>query len=52
MLKIPIIEELKQSEKTIIIAGCGGGYDIYCGLPLYFALRSLGKKVVLANLTF
>jgi len=52
MLKIPFIEELRKATGSIIIAGAGGGYDIFCGLPLYFALKTLGKKVFLANLTF
>jgi hypothetical protein len=30
----------------------GGGFDVYCGLPLYFALREAGKQVFLANLSF
>lgn len=31
---------------------CGGGFDIYSGLPLHAYLTSLGKKVHLANLSF
>ncbi len=30
----------------------GGGFDIFCGLPLYFALRAEGREVTLANLSF
>jgi hypothetical protein len=30
----------------------GGGYDLFCGLPLYFALRNAGKQAILANLSF
>ena len=29
-----------------------GGYDVLCGLPLYFGLREAGKEVHLANLSF
>lgn len=36
----------------VLIAGAGGGYDVYAGLPLYFALRHAGKEVSLANLSF
>lgn len=38
--------------ERILIAGAGGGYDVFCGLPLYFALRHAGKQVSLANLSF
>jgi hypothetical protein len=48
----PRIFQLLSPAKTVLIAGCGGGYDVTSGLPLYFALRSQGKKVLLANLTF
>lgn len=34
------------------LAGCGGGYDIFSGLPLYFALTKSGKRCSLANLSF
>jgi len=36
----------------ILIAGAGGGFDVYAGLPLAFALRRAGKAVHLANLSF
>lgn len=36
----------------MLIAGAGGGFDVFSGLPLYFALRSMGKDVFLANLSF
>ncbi|HEY9297847.1 MAG TPA: DUF1152 domain-containing protein, partial [Phormidium sp.] len=48
---LPFFSELEQS-KTILLAGAGGGFDIFCGLPLYFSLRALGKTVYLANLSF
>jgi hypothetical protein len=32
--------------------GAGGGFDVFCGLPLYFTLRAAGHPVWLANLTF
>ena len=38
--------------QRILISGCGGGYDIMQGLPLYFALRSQHKQVFLSNLSF
>ena len=48
----PRIFQLLSSSKTVLISGCGGGYDITSGLPLYFALKAQGKQVILANLTF
>jgi hypothetical protein len=37
-LNLPIFDHLKDS-RSILIAGAGGGFDVYAGLPLYFALR-------------
>jgi hypothetical protein len=48
---LPFFEALEES-KSILIAGAGGGYDVFCGLPLYFNLKSRGKTVHLANLSF
>ena len=50
-LQIPLFKAL-DGVQTILLAGAGGGFDIYCGLPLYFALRAAGKQVHLANLSF
>ncbi|GKQ34940.1 hypothetical protein ALMP_14870 [Streptomyces sp. A012304] len=36
----------------MLVAGAGGGFDVYAGLPLALALRSAGKDVHLANLSF
>lgn len=38
--------------RRIVVAGAGGGSDVYAGLPLALALRAAGKDVRLANLTF
>ena len=48
----PRIFDILSPVNNILIAGCGGGYDILSGLPLYFALSSQGKTVTLANLSF
>jgi hypothetical protein len=48
---LPFFAALEHS-KNILIAGAGDGYDVFCGLPLYFNLKSQGKKVHLANLSF
>ena len=48
----PRIFDILSSSNNILIAGCGGGYDILSGLPLYFNLLEQGKNVILANLSF
>src|ERR1700722_12408298 len=50
-LRLPFFTELEKAQ-TILLAGAGGGFDVFSGLPLYFGLRSIGKKVYLANLSF
>lgn len=47
----PLFERLQHAEH-VLIAGAGGGFDVFSGLPLYFRLRELGKRVSLANLSF
>ncbi|MGW0249470.1 DUF1152 domain-containing protein [Nocardia goodfellowii] len=37
---------------SVLIAGAGGGFDVYAGLPVAFALRDAGVTVHLANLSF
>jgi hypothetical protein len=51
LLEPPLLARLKQHAR-ILIAGAGGGFDVYAGLPLYVALRAVGREVFLANLTF
>ncbi len=51
MFKLPFFTELEGSRR-VLLAGAGGGYDVFCGLPLYHALRGAGKEVSLANLAF
>lgn len=36
----------------ILISGCGGGYDFLQGIPLFFALKGMGKSVFLGNMSF
>jgi hypothetical protein len=47
----PLFEALADIQ-NILIAGAGGGFDVYSGVPLYLALRAQGKNVHLANLSF
>lgn len=50
-LNLPILDRLADAQ-NILIAGAGGGFDVFNGLPIYFTLRDLGKNVHLANYTF
>ncbi|MCU0437014.1 MAG: DUF1152 domain-containing protein [Raineya sp.] len=49
--QIPLFTKL-QTSQNILIAGAGGGFDVYAGIPLYISLKSQGKNVYLANLSF
>jgi hypothetical protein len=48
---LPILDDLGES-RSILITGIGGGFDLFCGLPLYFHLRERGYQVHLANYSF
>ncbi|MFE2347701.1 DUF1152 domain-containing protein [Kitasatospora cineracea] len=47
----PLLTRLLSAER-ILVAGAGGGHDVYAGLPLALALRAAGREVHLANLSF
>src|SRR4051794_28572911 len=51
VLQLPFLAQLEPA-RTVLIAGAGGGFDLFSGLPLYFGLRAAGKRVALANLSF
>jgi hypothetical protein len=51
MLTAPFLQELEPAQ-NVLIAGIGGGFDVFSGLPLYFGLQRAGKRVHLANLSF
>lgn len=36
----------------MLIAGMGGGFDLFCGLPIYFELQRRGQWAYLANFSF
>lgn len=38
--------------RSVLLAGAGGGFDVYAGLPIAVALARRGVEVHLANLTF
>ena len=48
---MPRIAALGSAER-VLVAGAGGGFDGYAGLPLALTLGRLGKEVHLANLSF
>jgi hypothetical protein len=50
-MRLPFFENIGSSQ-IVLIAGVGGGFDVFAGLPLFFWLRALGKTVHLANLSF
>ncbi|GAA3302249.1 DUF1152 domain-containing protein [Dactylosporangium vinaceum] len=47
----PLFAALRDCER-VLIAGAGGGFDVYAGLPLAFALQERGVDVHLGNLSF
>src|SRR4051794_1169482 len=51
-LAMPPLFAALAPARRVLIAGAGGGFDIYAGLPLAIALWSAGKDVHLANLSF
>ncbi|MER7753478.1 DUF1152 domain-containing protein [Kitasatospora sp. NPDC097643] len=51
LLQPPLISRLLSADR-ILVAGAGGGFDVYTGLPIALALRAAGKEVHLANLSF
>ena len=52
-LQIPFFNVVADAETILILlASARGGFDIFSGLPLDFGLKSMGKTVHLANLSF
>ncbi|MGC4942368.1 DUF1152 domain-containing protein [Kribbella sp. DT2] len=47
----PLFARLSAARR-ILIAGAGGGFDVYAGLPLALALAKQGKQISFANLSF
>ena len=50
-MELPFFSQLRES-RTVLLAGAGGGFDIYAGMPLLHWLEGMGKTVHLANLSF
>ncbi|MGW1915807.1 DUF1152 domain-containing protein [Streptomyces sp. NPDC002076] len=51
-LREPLFFTRLRSARRVLVAGAGGGFDVYAALPLALALRSAGAEVHLANLSF
>lgn len=47
----PLVSRMKD-RRSVLIAGAGGGFDVFSGLPLYLHLRAQGVAAHLANLSF
>ena len=50
-LSLPFHQALRDA-RTVLIAGAGGGADVFAGLPLFSELTAAGKTVHVANLSF
>ena len=46
------IERQLDGVRRALVFGCGGGYDVVCGLPLTLAFEARGIEVELANCSF
>jgi hypothetical protein len=51
MFEQPVVEVLSRS-KSVLLAGCGGGYDVLGAVPIALELFRAGKNVSLASLSF
>ncbi|MEU8007939.1 DUF1152 domain-containing protein [Catellatospora sp. NPDC049111] len=51
-LRTPGLFEALAGCERVLIAGAGGGFDVYAGLPLALQLHGDGVQVHLANLSF
>lgn len=51
MLELPLFARLRPARR-VLVAGAGGGFDLFSGLPLAFALQREGVEVHLASLSF
>jgi hypothetical protein len=47
----PFLDRIERS-RNILIAGCGGGFDVFAGIPLAQHLWRGGKNVAFANFSF
>ena len=50
-LDLPILDALSPCQ-NVLIAGMGGGFDLFCGLPIYVELQRCGVAAHLASFSF
>lgn len=48
---LPFFERLAGA-RSVLLAGAGGGFDVFAGVPIHVALARRGVEVHLANLSF
>jgi hypothetical protein len=48
--RLPFFDALRDAER-VLVAGAGGGFDVYAGLPIALSLLADGRTVHLANLS-
>jgi hypothetical protein len=51
LFRAPIAARLDKARR-VLLAGAGGGFDVFAALPMFLALQRAGKQVYLANLSF
>lgn len=51
-LREPALFSRLRDARRVLVAGAGGGFDVYAGLPLALALGETGAEVHLASLSF
>ncbi|SCL31354.1 hypothetical protein GA0070624_4252 [Micromonospora rhizosphaerae] len=51
-LAVPPLFAALSDARSVLIAGAGGGFDVYAGLPLAVSLLDAGRRAHLANLSF
>jgi hypothetical protein len=51
-LDVPPLFAALQGSRSVLLAGAGGGFDVYAALPLAITLWDRGVDVHLANLSF
>lgn len=50
-LNLPILNGF-MPEDNVLIIGIGGGFDIFCGLPIFYEMNNKVNNIVLANYSF
>jgi hypothetical protein len=51
-LRTPVLFQRLAPARRVLVAGAGGGFDVFAGLPIALSLLDQGKEVAFGNLTF